>query len=183
MVAFLTSNQTGRVQFPSAAPLIEGHVNTASLNLYAIGKRLSELTQSFLPEYLVMVDCEMTGVIPERDSLLQVAMLKLKLDNNRYVVDGEPLNEFLQYGGKPSNEFHRTYLTHIFEKCNESSLSASELKQKIHEWLGNLKGKVMPVGVEEKIFRLHKRGANPLRSRQGGSRKIPRNPQEVQSSC
>jgi len=37
---------------------------------------------NFLPERLVMVDCEMTGVVASRDALLQVGMLKLLLNKD-----------------------------------------------------------------------------------------------------
>ena len=102
--------------------------------------------ESFLPEDLLMLDCEMTGVVPDRDQLLQIAMVKLKLQGNQYVEQGEPLVLYLKHEGHPQNDFHKQYLTHIFEKCNESDLTPEQAKEKIHDWLGDLKGKVTPAG-------------------------------------
>jgi oligoribonuclease (3'-5' exoribonuclease) len=100
----------------------------------------------FLPEDLIMVDCEMCGVKPERDALLQVAMLKLRLKDGQYLVSPNYLNAFLHYPGQPETEFHREFLTHIFEACNKSTLTPSQLQEQIHNWLGPLKGKAIPVG-------------------------------------
>ena len=102
--------------------------------------------ESFLPARLIELDCEMTGVVPTRDKLLQVAMLKLELDGHQYREVGEPLVLYLQHDGQPQNDFHRKYLSHIFEKCNQSTLQAPEAKQQIHQWLGDWKGTVTPTG-------------------------------------
>jgi len=109
-------------------------------------RRVQAKSEQFLPTDLVMLDCEMTGVVPKRDQLLQVAALKLRLDDRRYRVVGEPLNEFLAYRGQPSNDFHRKYLVHVFQRCNASNLTPQQLKVKLHAWLGPLRGKVQPVG-------------------------------------
>jgi oligoribonuclease (3'-5' exoribonuclease) len=101
---------------------------------------------SFLPEHLVMVDCEFSGVLPERDDLLQIAMLKLRLVNNQYEVFDEPLEIFLHSNKKPSCEFHRKFLKDVFRKANESYLEPEDAKQLIHDWLGKLKGVVTPAG-------------------------------------
>src|SRR5208282_5273806 len=63
--------------------------------------------ESFLPEDLVMVDGEFTNVLPKRDDLLQVAMLKLKLKDGQYVEVDEPLVLYMKYDGKPDRDFHR----------------------------------------------------------------------------
>src|SRR5690554_5982897 len=104
------------------------------------------IKKTFLPEHLVMLDCEMAGVVPERDALLQVAMLRLRLQGNQYVVEGEPLVLYLQHEGQPQNSFHRKYLKHIFKRCNESDLQPEAAKEKICDWLGDLKGQVQPCG-------------------------------------
>lgn len=113
--------------------------------LKKLQKRAANATQ-FLPENLVMLDCEMTGVVPERDALLQVAMLKLKWAGNKYAAYDEPLVAYLHYEGQPETEFHKKYLSHIFKKCNASDLTPEKLKAQIHQWLGDLKGTVTPVG-------------------------------------
>lgn len=102
--------------------------------------------KGFLPKDLVMVDCEMTGVVPERDALLQVAMLKLKLKENQYEIEGEPLVLYFPFDGQPSNDFQKKYLSDIFKECNESTLTDEEAKKQIETFLGPLKGKVIPVG-------------------------------------
>lgn len=101
---------------------------------------------SFLPEHLIMVDCEMCGTWPKRDPLLQVAMLKLKLQNGQYLVNRDHLNAFLHFPGQPQTEFHHKYLTHVFKACNASKLTPHQLQDQIHEWLGPLKGIATPVG-------------------------------------
>jgi oligoribonuclease (3'-5' exoribonuclease) len=99
-----------------------------------------------LPKTLVMIDCEMTGVNPDVHDLLQVAALKLKLSDGQYVEDGEPFDFYLHSDETPENEFHKKYLSEIYKKCNESNKNPEDLKSEIHKWLGDLKGKVMPVG-------------------------------------
>jgi oligoribonuclease (3'-5' exoribonuclease) len=99
-----------------------------------------------LPADLVMIDCEMTGVNPDKHDLLQVAALKLSLEDGQYVVKDKPFLFFLHNDGSPQGEFQQRYLTRIFEECNKSEKTPEDLKTEIHEWLGDLKGKVMPVG-------------------------------------
>jgi oligoribonuclease (3'-5' exoribonuclease) len=103
-------------------------------------------TESFLPDTLVMLDAEMTGVVPDRDKLLQIAMTMLKLKGNQYVEEGEPLVLYMQHDGKPQNDFQKQYLSKIFERCNESTLQPGEAKEAICQWLGEQKGKVTPAG-------------------------------------
>lgn len=119
----------------------------------------------FLPKSLVMVDLEMTGVIPERDDVLQVAMLKLELQHMDprdygYLVKGEPLELFIHSDKKPSNDFHREFLVDIFDKANNSDLSAEEAKTNIHDWLGDLKGLATPCGdaVHNDLMFLYAKG-------------------------
>jgi len=110
-------------------------------------KKISTLSgTSFLPERLVMVDCEMEGVVPKRDALLQIASLKLQLEGNQYREVGEPLVIYLAHKGKPYNDFHWKYLKKIFYKCNKSKITPGIAKEKLHEWLGDWKGQVSPVG-------------------------------------
>lgn len=113
--------------------------------LRAISQRIAEIP-TFMPGQLVMVDCEMTGVVPERDALLQVAMLKLAWDGCQYVEFDAPYVGYLKYNGKPETDFHKKYLSHIFEICNKSELTPEIMKQQVHEWLGELKGTVTPAG-------------------------------------
>lgn len=102
--------------------------------------------KTFLPKDMIMLDCEMTGVVPERDSLLQLAMLHLTLEGKQYNVVGEPLVLYFPYDGEPENEFQKKYLSDIFKQCNESTLTDEQAKEEIENFLGPLKGKVIPVG-------------------------------------
>lgn len=102
--------------------------------------------EMLLPKDLIMIDCEMSGVVPERDSLLQVAMLHLKLEGKQYQVTGDPLVQYYPYDGEPENGFQKKYLSEIIKKCNESTLTDEEARSQIEGFLGNLKGKVTPVG-------------------------------------
>ncbi len=100
----------------------------------------------FLPQNLIMVDCEMTGVREDRDHLLQAAFTMLDFQNGQYVETKEPLVLYMPYAGQPENDFQKKFLTHIFKKCNESTLTPEQGKEQLHAWLGELKGKVTPVG-------------------------------------
>ena len=100
---------------------------------------------AFLPEKLIAVDCEMTGVVTKRDDLLQVAMVKCELKDNQY-VPGDSLVIYLHTDKKPTKEFDFKYLQGIFKKCNESMVDAEQAKQAVHDFLGDWKGKVMPFG-------------------------------------
>jgi 8-oxo-dGTP pyrophosphatase MutT (NUDIX family)/oligoribonuclease (3'-5' exoribonuclease)/predicted nucleotidyltransferase len=111
-----------------------------------IAASMEDKVESFLPENLVMIDGEFTNVNPKRDHLLQAAFLKLKLKDHQYVEVDEPLVLYMQYKGKPTSDFHKEHLAHIFEKCNDSNLQPGEAKQQICKWLGELKGKVQPTG-------------------------------------
>jgi len=109
-------------------------------------KPLREEKESFLPSKLVMVDLEMTGVVPERDEIIQIAMIKLVLQGNQYVEEGEPLEIFPHTNEEPSNDFHRKFLMDIFAKARESTIEIADCGPLIEDWLGDWKGKAMPVG-------------------------------------
>ena len=73
--------------------------------------------KSFLPDRLVMVDCEMTGVDETKHKLLQAAFVKLGLNGNQYQEVDEPLVIYFQHDGQPENEFHEKYLKPVFSKA------------------------------------------------------------------
>ena len=105
---------------------------------YVLAEENDEAAVEFLPRNLVMVDCEMTGVIPSRDHLLQCAALKLELDDNantttpQYKVVGEPYVAYFHYQGKPVGDFQNKYLRPIFDKCKESDLTPAKFKDQFH---------------------------------------------------
>jgi len=98
----------------------------------------------FLPDKLIMVDLEMTGVNPFQDKILQIAMIKLERRENEYVNVGEK-EWFLHCDEQPTRDFHKQYLSHIFQKCNESILTPAAVRTDIDVWLGPYKG-ATPVG-------------------------------------
>lgn len=103
----------------------------------------------FLPDKLVALDCEMVGVVPERDDLLQIALVKCVLDTSKKVpqyVPKEQLEVFMATKEKPSNEFHHKYLLHVFDQCKADGVTPEEAKKKIEEFLGDWKGNVQPFG-------------------------------------
>jgi len=103
---------------------------------------------NFLPERLVMVDCEMTGVVASRDALLQVGMLKLLLNKDLmcYEQVDDDLLAYLHHDGEPTNDFQRKFLLPVYEQCKISTLKPNDLKTQIHNWLGDWKGEATPVG-------------------------------------
>jgi len=100
----------------------------------------------FLPDKMVMVDLEMTGVQPKRDKILQIAMIKLELQNLQYIEVEKPLVIYMKNDGKPSNAFHKKFLSHIFEKCNQSDVTNEMAAKQIEDWMGDWAGKCIPVG-------------------------------------
>jgi oligoribonuclease (3'-5' exoribonuclease) len=102
--------------------------------------------ETFLPDKMVMVDLEMTGVVPGRDKILQIAMLKLELQNLQYVEVAKPLVIYMKYDGKPENDFQKKFLAHIIEKCNQSDVVPEMAAKQIAEWMGDWTGKCIPVG-------------------------------------
>lgn len=78
----------------------------------------------------------MTGVFPDRDEILQVAMIKMQLEGDQYVEVGQPLVIYVHNDKQPYNDFHRQFLSHIFEACNASTTEITEVKDMIHSWLG-----------------------------------------------
>lgn len=101
--------------------------------------------ESFLPEWLIMLDGEFDGVVPGKNKILQIAMLRLKLDGHQYKEDGA-LMFYLPHSGSPSNEFQKKYLAHIFKEANQSEHTLDQAKAEIEAFLGPLRGKVMPCG-------------------------------------
>lgn len=100
----------------------------------------------FLPKKLVMVDAEFSGLDPQKDELLQVAMLKMELVGDQYEAVEEPLNVFLKSDLRPFRKFHHDFLTHIFDACNSSEITTFDLKEIIHQWMGTEWKSLTPCG-------------------------------------
>lgn len=106
----------------------------------------SETSTSFLPDRLVMIDCEMTGLNFKTDDVIQIAALKLERIGSQYVSRGEPLNLFLHTDLQPHSEFARTHMIEVYKKANASDLGYEEARDQLKEWLGDWWSQVSPVG-------------------------------------
>src|ERR1035437_9300348 len=127
--------------------------------------RLRGGQKSFLPTRLIMLDCEMSGLDPKVDDLLQVAALKLELQGDRYVALDE-FNEFLRSDAQPTSDFAREHMTEVYRQANESPLSAEDLRLQFQMWLedGGWLGDVSPCGdcVPTDVLFLYEKGVISL---------------------
>lgn len=122
------------------------------LNAKARLLRAADERPQFLPERLVMLDCEMTGLDPKKDDVIQISALKLEYIEGRYQrpatmndEDGE-FNLFVHTDLAPTSEFARKYMTEVYRKANESKVDYKTARSLLEQWLGEWKGKVSPCG-------------------------------------
>jgi oligoribonuclease (3'-5' exoribonuclease) len=101
---------------------------------------------TFLPQRLVMVDCEMTGLNMAKDDIIQLAALKLMLKNGQYVQVGQEFNQFVHTDKEPESQFARQYMVEIYRKAQQSKLNYQDLGSLFKVWLGDWLGKVSPAG-------------------------------------
>lgn len=106
----------------------------------------SETTTSFLPDQLVMIDCEMTGLNVAKDDVIQIAALKLRREGNAYIAHGAPFNVFLHTDLQPTSEFARTHMAEVYRKANEATTTYPEAADALKAWLGDWWSRVTPVG-------------------------------------
>lgn len=111
-------------------------------------QRLIATGELFLPPRLVMLDCEMTGLNPRKDDLLQIAAIKLELRNNQYrpVSSSQPLNIYLHTDQAPSSDFARKFMSDVYRKCQESQTSLEDARAMLDEWMEDWKNLVSPTG-------------------------------------
>jgi len=106
----------------------------------------------FMPERLVMLDCEMTGLDPKKDDIIQLTALKLEWNGKAYARpdyfddDESTLNLFIHTDLAPTSDFARKHLTEIYRKANESKIDYKMARSLLEQWLGTWKGKVSPCG-------------------------------------
>jgi oligoribonuclease (3'-5' exoribonuclease) len=101
----------------------------------------------FLPPRLVMLDCEMTGLNPRKDDLIQIAALKLELQDRAYVqTSGPEFNIFIHTDQLPTSDFARKHMMHVYEGANASKINYIEARKLLDAWLGDWRGKVSPAG-------------------------------------
>jgi oligoribonuclease (3'-5' exoribonuclease) len=109
-------------------------------------KATQESKPSFLPDRLVMIDCEMTGLQWDKDDIIQIAALKLQLEGDQYVVVGDPFELFLHTDLTPESEFAKKYMAEVYKKANKSPYGYAEAADMLKVFLGDWAGKVSPVG-------------------------------------
>lgn len=103
----------------------------------------------FLPLRLVMIDCEMTGLQPATDDLIQIAGLKLELrtaDMQYVETQEQPFNIYLHTDKQPESDFAREHLVEIYQRAQASSTNYVEARNLLNDWLGSWRGKVSPCG-------------------------------------
>jgi len=101
---------------------------------------------TFMPDRLVMIDCEMTGLDPKADDLIQIAAIKLELQGDQYIETGPDLNFFIHTDKQPASEFARKYMSDVYKQANESTVDYVQAKAILDSWLGDWKGEVSPCG-------------------------------------
>lgn len=99
-----------------------------------------------LPQNLLMIDCEMTGLIPHEDDILQVAALLLELrDDTQYHIVRE-FNKFCHNKKTPVSTFQKTYLSDIYFECNNSTDTYETTRFHLEEFLSQHLGTITPCG-------------------------------------
>lgn len=91
---------------------------------------------SFLPARLVMVDCEMTGLDPAVDDVIQLSCLKLELEGIQYKAVDE-FNIYIHTDKQPESDFAKKYLIDIYRKANSSTITYPDAKELLHGWLSD----------------------------------------------
>ena len=118
------------------------------LNAKARLLRAADAEPTFLPDRLVMLDCEMSGLDPKVDELLQIAAIKLELRDGQYrqLPMWPEFNLYIKTDLQPQNEFHRTHLADVYRKCNASTYTLMDAKPLLEQWMAHWLGKVSPCG-------------------------------------
>lgn len=98
-----------------------------------------------IPQRLIMLDCEMTGLDPKVDDLIQVAALKLELVGRVYAVV-DTFNVFIHTDKQPASDFARQHMTEVYRKANTSNLDYERVGTQFDSWLGDWRGKASPCG-------------------------------------
>lgn len=133
-------------------------------------------TESFLPDRLVMLDCEMTGLDPRKDDLIQVAALKLRLQNFQYVPEPNVphFNLFIHTTRQPESEFARKHMTDVYRRANNSLYDYISGGRMLAQWLGSWRSKVSPAGdcVPTDVLFMWEKGMIEL-SRYDGDTPVP----------
>ncbi len=101
--------------------------------------------ENFLPSHLLMLDCEMTGLVPQDHDILQVSALLLKLEETQYTVV-RSFNKYLHSKATPTDEFQRKYLSEIMFQCNNSVETAVSVNLALENFLEKHLGTIQPCG-------------------------------------
>jgi oligoribonuclease (3'-5' exoribonuclease) len=101
-----------------------------------------------LPDRIIMIDGEFSGLNPKKDDLLQFAMLKAVFDKEsfQYLVSRNTLNIFIHSGAQPTKTFHREHLAECFKQANASKTDLVQAKKLVDEYVGDWWGTAWPCG-------------------------------------
>jgi len=101
-----------------------------------------------LPERIIMLDGEFSGLNPKTDDLLQFAMLKAVFDKEsfQYLVSRNTLNVFIHSDAQPTKNFHREHLAECFKQANASQIDHVQAKKLVDEYVGDWWGTAWPCG-------------------------------------
>lgn len=101
-----------------------------------------------IPEKIIMLDGEFDGVIPERDELLELSMIKCIFDKEekQYKVGKKYLELYIKTDAQPTRDFHREHLKECFERCNKSETTMEDARIAIEEFIGDWYGQAWPAG-------------------------------------
>jgi len=140
--------------------------------------KASDERPMFLPERLVMIDCEMTGLDPRTDDLLQVAAIKLVWDPVGQGYAPLPLwpifNLYIRTDKEPISAFALEHMREVYEKCRASTYTLADARPLLAQWMSGWANEVSPTGdcVSTDILFLWEKGVIDL-SRFEGDTSIP----------
>jgi oligoribonuclease len=93
-----------------------------------------------------MLDCEMSGLSPDTDDLLQVSAILLELDVDIQYKPIRSFNKYLHSKTVPSDDFQKKYLSEIMFECNNSAETSQSVATDLSDFLGAHVGKIQPCG-------------------------------------
>jgi len=106
-----------------------------------------------------MLDCEMSGLDPKVDDLLQIAAMKLEFDGVRY-NEVDEINIFVHSDKTPNSAFALEHMTEVYRKSNESTVTLEMARTLLLGFLQDWAGNVSPCGdcVPTDILFLYEKG-------------------------
>lgn len=84
-----------------------------------------------IPNKLFMIDIETSGVDPQKDEVLQIAIMEMNFHDG-YWAKGKTFNFFQHTDLKPTTKFTIEHMKEIFDRCNAAPLvPAAEVRKQI----------------------------------------------------